>query len=65
MAQKRFRPEEIILKLREAEAELAQGKKAKEVCKKVGVGRRPPPVPEGFHFCLSPCTLWQSVRRRR
>ena len=37
MARKRFRPEEIIHKLREAEVELAQGKKAPEVCKKLGV----------------------------
>ena len=37
MARKRFRPEEIIHTLREAEVELAQGKKAPEVCKKLGV----------------------------
>ncbi len=37
MARKRFRPEEIIHKLREAEVELAQGKKTPEVCKKLGV----------------------------
>lgn len=37
MARKRFRPEEIIHKLREAEVELSQGKKTPEVCKKLGV----------------------------
>jgi putative transposase len=37
MARKRVRPGEISRKLREAEVELAQGKKASEVCKKLGV----------------------------
>lgn len=33
----KFKPEEIIAKLREAEAELARGKKIPEVCKQIGV----------------------------
>jgi putative transposase len=37
MARKRFAAEEIIHKLREAEVELAQGRKTPEVCKKLGV----------------------------
>jgi transposase-like protein len=37
MPQKRYRPEEIIAKLREAEVLLAQGKKVPEVCKTIGV----------------------------
>ena len=37
MPQKRYRPEEIIAKLREAEVLLAQGKKVPEVCKSLGV----------------------------
>ena len=37
MSRKRFKAEEIIHKLREAEVLLAQGKKAPEVCKKLGV----------------------------
>ena len=37
MSRKRFRAEEIIHKLREAEVLLAQGKKTPEVCKKLGV----------------------------
>jgi transposase-like protein len=37
MPRKRFRAEEIIHKLREAEVWLAQGKKAPEACQKIGV----------------------------
>lgn len=37
MARKRYRAEEIIHKLREAEVALAQGKSTAEVCKKLGV----------------------------
>ena len=37
MPQKRYRPEEIIAKLREAEVLLSQGKKVPEVCKTIGV----------------------------
>ncbi len=37
MARRRFRPEEIIHKLREAEVQLAQGKKTPGVCKQIGV----------------------------
>ena len=37
MSRKRFKAEEIIHKLREAEVLLAQGKKTPEVCKKLGV----------------------------
>jgi putative transposase len=37
MPQKRYRPEEIIAKLREAEVLLAQGKKVPEVFKSLGV----------------------------
>ena len=33
----KFKPEEIIAKLREAEVELARGKKIPEVCKQIGV----------------------------
>ena len=33
----KFKPEEIISKLREAEVELACGKKIPEVCKQIGV----------------------------
>ena len=33
----KFNPEEIISKLREAEVELARGKKIPEVCKQIGV----------------------------
>jgi putative transposase len=32
-----FKPEEIIAKLREAEVELARGKKVPEVCKQISV----------------------------
>jgi putative transposase len=32
----KFKPEEIISKLREAEVELARGKKIHEVCKQIG-----------------------------
>ena len=32
-----FMPEEIIAKLREAEVELARGKKVPEACKQIGV----------------------------
>ena len=37
MAKKRYRPEEIISKLREADVLLAQGKKVPEVSKAIGV----------------------------
>ena len=33
----KFNPEEIIAKLREAEVELARGKKIPEVCQQIGV----------------------------
>ncbi len=36
----KFKPEEIISKLREAEVELARGKKIPEVCKQIGRSRR-------------------------
>jgi hypothetical protein len=39
MPQKRYRPEEIIAKLREAEVLLGQGKKVPEVVKTIGVSR--------------------------
>ena len=37
MAKKRYRPEEIIAKLREADVLLAQGNKVPEVAKAIGV----------------------------
>ena len=37
MAKKRFRAEQIIGLLRQAEVELAQGQKATEVCRKLGI----------------------------
>ena len=37
MAKKRFRTEQIIGLLRQAEVELAQGQKAAEVCRKLGI----------------------------
>jgi putative transposase len=37
MAKKRFRAEQIIGLLRQAEVELAQGQKAAEVCRKLGI----------------------------
>jgi transposase-like protein len=37
MAKKRYRPEEIIAKLREAEVLLAQGRKVSEVVKAIGI----------------------------
>ena len=37
MPRKRFTTEQIIGKLREAEVELAKGKKAPQVCKQLGV----------------------------
>jgi transposase len=37
MSQKRYRPEEIIAKLREAEVLLGQGKKVPEVVKAIGI----------------------------
>ena len=37
MLQKRYRPEEIIAKLREAEVLLGQGKKVPEVCETMGL----------------------------
>jgi putative transposase len=33
----KFKPEEIIAKLREDEVELARGKKVPEICKQIGV----------------------------
>ena len=39
MPQKRYRPEEIIAKLREAEVLLGQGKKVPEVIKAIGYRR--------------------------
>jgi transposase-like protein len=40
MSRKRFKAEEIIHRLREAEVLLAQGKKTPEVCKKLGVAEQ-------------------------
>ena len=40
MPRKRFRAEEILHKLREAEVALAQGKSTAEVCKKLGVAEQ-------------------------
>ena len=37
MTRKRFTAEQIIMKLREAEADLARGKPVRQVCKLVGV----------------------------
>ena len=37
MARKRHTPEQILAKLREAEVELAKGRSAGEVCRKIGV----------------------------
>ena len=37
MARKRYRVEQIISKLREAEVELAKGAKTPEVCRKLGI----------------------------
>ena len=37
MGKKHFRPEEIILKLREAEVELAQGKTIGSICRNLGI----------------------------
>ena len=37
MARSRFTAEQIILKLREAEVEQAQGKSVEEVCRKLGI----------------------------
>jgi transposase-like protein len=37
MAKKRFTAEQIIIKLREAEVELAKGQPPAEVCRKLGV----------------------------
>lgn len=37
MGKKRFRPEEIIRKLREAEVLLSQGKNTLAVCRQIGV----------------------------
>ena len=37
MSKKRYRPEEIIAKLREAEVLLAQGMKVPEVAKSIGI----------------------------
>ena len=37
MAKKRYRPEEIIAKLREADVLLAQGNKVPEVAKAIGI----------------------------
>ncbi len=40
MSRKRFTPEQIITKLREAEVELAKGQKAANVCRKVGISEQ-------------------------
>ncbi len=40
MSRKRFTPEQIITKLREAEVELAKGQRAVEVCRKIGVAEQ-------------------------
>ena len=37
MSRKRYRPEEIIARLREAEVLLGEGKKVTEVCKTIGI----------------------------
>ena len=41
MAPKRFTTEQIIMKLREAEAGLARGKSVRQVCKQIGVPLNP------------------------
>ena len=40
MARKRLTAEQVIMKLREAEADLAQGKTVGQVCKQMGVTRQ-------------------------
>ena len=40
MAKKRYAAEQIITKLREAEVELAKGRKATEVCRKLGISEQ-------------------------
>ena len=40
MSQKRYRPEEIIGKLREAEVLTSQGKSVDEVCRRIAVTRQ-------------------------
>ena len=40
MGQKRYKPEEIIVKLREAEVLTSQGKSVEEVCRRIGVTRQ-------------------------
>jgi len=40
MGQKRYKPEEIIGKLREAEVLTSQGKSVEEVCRRIGVTRQ-------------------------
>ncbi len=40
MSRKRFTPEQIITKLREAEVELAKGQRAANVCRKVGISEQ-------------------------
>ncbi len=37
MPQKRYKPEQIINKLREAEVELSKGKTAGRICRKLGI----------------------------
>ncbi len=37
MPQKRYKPEQIISKLREAEVELSKGKTAGRICRKLGI----------------------------
>jgi putative transposase len=37
MARKRFTPEQIIGKLREAEVRLSQGEKVKGICRSLGI----------------------------
>ena len=45
MPRKRYRPKEIIAKLREAEVVLGQGKKVPEVVKAIGVSGPPTSAP--------------------
>ena len=40
MGQKRYKPEEIIHKLREAEVLLSQGRNVGEACRKIGVTKQ-------------------------
>ncbi len=40
MAKKRYTPEQIVAKLRQAEVELAKGQTAGQVCKKLGISEQ-------------------------